>query len=121
MSTYIQFDSGDDDKSIVLIEVEESEIEPELGGTVKVGLRQRVQSSVAIAQQTFSSAIKSAIKNNIEGLIAGIRDLPDPPSEAEITFGLKATGEVGNVAVGKIGSETNYTIKLVWKNSPNGQ
>lgn len=119
MSTYIQFES--DDGSTVLIEVEDSEIEPELSGTVKVGLRERVESSVAIAQQTFSSAMKSAIKLNVEGLLEGIRALPDPPSEAEISFGLKATGEIGNVAVGKVGSETNYTIKLVWKNPLNGQ
>jgi hypothetical protein len=119
MSTYIQFNSSNNDDSIILIEVEDSEIETDLGGTVKVGLKERVESSVAIAQETFSSAMESAIKHNVEGLISGIRALPNPPSEAEITFGLKATGEVGNVAVGKIGAETNYSIKLVWKNSTN--
>jgi hypothetical protein len=33
----------------------------------------------------------------------------------EISFSLKATGELGNVAVGKAGGEANYNVKLVWK------
>lgn len=119
MSQYIQFDSIDDD-SIVLLEVEESEIDPELSGSVKIGLRDSLGSSVAIAQRAFSSAMENAIKNSVEPMLSGIRSLSDSPSEAEITFGLKATGEVGNIAVGKLGAETNYTVKLIWKNTQNG-
>jgi hypothetical protein len=32
-----------------------------------------------------------------------------------MTFGLKATGEVGNFAVAKACAEANYTVKLTWK------
>ena len=35
----------------------------------------------------------------------------------EITFGLKATGEVGNLAVGKVAGESNYQVKMVWRRS----
>jgi hypothetical protein len=39
----------------------------------------------------------------------------------EISFGLKATGEAGNVAIGKAGSEANFTVKLVWKSISNSE
>ena len=31
-----------------------------------------------------------------------------------MTFGLKTTGEAGLFAVGKVGLEANYTVKLKW-------
>ena len=46
-----------------------------------------------------------------------VRDLPsqDQPESMEITFALKATGELGNVAVAKGTGEANYTVTLTWK------
>ena len=41
--------------------------------------------------------------------------LEEPPAEMEITFGLKATGEVGNLAVGKVAGECSYQVKMVWR------
>jgi hypothetical protein len=55
------------------------------------------------------------VRYNAQALIQAVQSLPTPPTEVEITFGIKATGEVGNVAVAKAGGESNYTIKLVWK------
>lgn len=123
MSKYIQFESGEDEGGIVLIEVEEEEVEQNTGGSIKAGLRSNVKdgikSAVSIAAKPFESAIRSAIRYNVQGLISAVRGLPDAPTEVEITFGLKATGEAGNVAVGKAGSEANYNVKLVWKQIAN--
>jgi len=44
-----------------------------------------------------------------------VRDIPDPSDEVKVTFGLQATGEVGNFAVAKVGTEASYTVKLTWK------
>jgi len=33
----------------------------------------------------------------------------------EVTFGLKATGELGNFAVAKASAEASYTVTLTWK------
>ena len=33
---------------------------------------------------------------------------------AEVGFGLKVTGEVGNVAVARAGGEANYDVKFIW-------
>jgi len=115
MTTYIQFESEDASDFPVIIEVDDDELEFDLGGTSKVGLKEVINSTIAVAHKPFTSAVKSAIKYNIQGLLEGIQALPDPPSEVEISFGLKATSELSNIAVGKIGGETNYAIKLVWR------
>ena len=44
-----------------------------------------------------------------------MRRLTDPPDEVEVTFGLKATGEVGNFAMAKVGTEASCTVTLTWK------
>jgi Trypsin-co-occurring domain 1 len=120
MARYIQFETGDEDGSVVLIEVEEEDLETTSGGTVKAGLKNVVKGTVAIAAKPFEAAIRTAIRYNVKGLISAVRGLPDPPTEIEITFGLKATGEASNIAVGKAGTEANYNVKLVWKQPTNG-
>jgi len=32
----------------------------------------------------------------------------------ELSFGLKATGELGNIAIAKASGEANFTIRLLW-------
>ncbi|MDB9460805.1 CU044_2847 family protein [Dolichospermum circinale CS-545/17] len=118
MTSYIQFTT--EDNETILVEVDDKEFSSE-EGTVKVGIKDNIQGTVATAQSIFSTAVKSAIKYNVQGLIEAVHSLPKPPSEIEITFGLKVTAEVGNVAVGKMNGDTNYAVKLVWKGSTNEQ
>ena len=109
---YIQFET--EDESRILVEIEGEEISPKQG-VVKAGLSENIDSAVAVAQTSLKKALKTVVNHNAQALIQSVTDLPQPPSEIEITFGLKATGEVGNFAVAKAGGEANYTIKLVWK------
>ena len=112
MADYIQFNSADG--TSLLVEVDEDEISSQQG-IQKAGLREMVGKSVVMAQTSFEHAIQHAIRYNAQVFLQSIVNLPILPSEAEITFGLKITGEVGNVAVGKTGGETNYTVRLTWK------
>lgn len=117
MASYIQFTT--EDNETILVEVNKNEISSE-EGTQKIGLIQDfVGGTVAKAQSSFSTAIKNAIKYNVQGLIEAVHSLPKAPNEVEIQFGLKITAELGNVAVGKINGDTNYTVKLVWKGASN--
>jgi hypothetical protein len=115
MVKYIQF-TDDEQETVLLVEVNKEEIAPP-PGVVKVGLKEKVQDVVAVAQSTFSTAINSAIQQNVQAFMESVRSLPEPPTEVEISFGLKATGEASNIAIGKVGGEVNYTVKLSWKNS----
>ncbi len=112
MADYIQFVSADG--STILVEVDEGEISS-TKAIQKAGLREIASKQIAIAQNSFQDAIEQAISHNAEAFIQVISGLAVLPHEAEITFGLKITGEAGNVAVGKIGGEANYTIKLTWQ------
>jgi len=42
------------------------------------------------------------------------------PDEVEITFGLKASGELGSLVIAKAGVEANYSVKLTWKKAEQG-
>jgi NTP-dependent ternary system trypsin peptidase co-occuring protein len=42
------------------------------------------------------------------------------PEEVELTFGLKATGEAGNIAVAKVGGEATFEIRLLWRPGDGG-
>lgn len=35
--------------------------------------------------------------------------------EAEVKFGINTVGELGNIAIGKVGVGVNYAITLKWK------
>ena len=117
MADYIQFTSADGNS--LLVEVDEGEVSSQQA-IQKAGLREMAGKSVAVAQTSFENAIQQAMRYNAQVFLQSVVSLPILPSEAEITFGLKITGEVGNVAVGKAGGETNYTIRLTWKRETKG-
>jgi hypothetical protein len=117
MADYIQFTSADG--NTLLVEVDEGEVSSQQA-IQKAGLREMAGKSVAVAQTSFEHAIQQVMQYNAQVFLQSVVNLPILPSEAEITFGLKITGEVGNIAVGKAGGETNYTIRLTWKRETKG-
>jgi hypothetical protein len=111
VSSYIQYTTADG--STLLVEVEEEEVSsPE--GMVKAGVADTIQKSVAQAQATFEGAIDRVVRQNAQLLIESVRNLQEPPHELEVTFGLKATGEVGNIAIARGGGEANFTVRFLW-------
>lgn len=118
MPGYLQFDT--EDGSFILVETEVEEISPPQG-TQKAGLKEKVHAAVAVAQETFERAFMQVLRCNARVLVSVIKSLEDPPQEAEITFGLKATGEVGNFVITKATGEMNYGIKLVWRTQPQAE
>jgi Trypsin-co-occurring domain 1 len=111
MANYIQYTTSDG--STVLVEVESEEVSPP-DGMVKAGVADTVQKTVAQAQATFEGALDRVVRQNAQALIQSVRNLAEPPNEMEVTFGLKATGEVGNIAIARGGGEANFTIRLLW-------
>jgi hypothetical protein len=120
MPTYLQFISGEDE---VLVEVDAAEVYSPTGEQ-NAGLRQWVKEQagevVAVAQSGFEEAVRRAVRLNVPAFLAAAEALEKPPAEMEITFGLKATGEVGNLAVGKVAGECNYQVKMIWKHASSG-
>src|SRR5438128_2417508 len=112
MARYIEFPTADG--GTILVEVDAEEVSPP-PGVVKAGLKDIAQKAVATAQATYEEAVGRVVRETAQVLVQAAHSLDKPPDEIEITFGLKVTGEVGNVAVGKATGETNYTVKLAWK------
>jgi hypothetical protein len=110
MTNFIEFKT--EDGADILVEVDEKELLP---GIAKAGLKDIAGKTISQAQQVFEQAIKTAIRLNVETFYGAIRELPHPPTDVEISFGLKATGELTNFAISKIGAEANYTIKMSWR------
>ena len=63
-------------------------------------------------RRSFNDALDS-VKGVAKAVQSKLKDLE--AQEVEVTFALKATGEVGSGFVfGKVGAEASYTVKLKW-------
>ncbi|RMF28040.1 MAG: hypothetical protein D6759_16575 [Chloroflexi bacterium] len=111
MSEYIQFPTADGGTILVEVEAEEEQTE----GLVKAGLGERVTEAIIQARDTFEATLMETVRRNAEAFIQVMRALSDPPAEAAITFGLKATAEAGYSAIAKAGGEATYTVILTWR------
>jgi len=112
MAHYLKYQTADG--GIVLVEVE-SEAEVSHKGVVKAGrVGEKVQDTVDEVQTKFEDAMDT-VRQNAQVIMDKVKGLSDKPDEVEVTFGLKATGELGNFAVAKVGAEANYTITMTWK------
>jgi hypothetical protein len=108
---YLSFVSSDG--TVTLVEVSAEEIEQE-EGVVKVGVGERLRGAVAAARESLEDALTSVIRTNTVAFLRAVDALPEAPSQVEIAFAIKATGELSNLAVGKLGGEANYTVTLTW-------
>jgi len=103
MPTYVEYKMPDGSTMLV-----ESESTP--GTVVRSGNRGGL--NIVESGKNFIDALGS-VRGSMQALIAELDMLK--VDEATVMFGLKAVGEVGNIAVGKLGGETNYQITLKWK------
>lgn len=109
MAHYLAF-RGDDGAILIEADVEETQGD----GIVKAGVSDRVRTTLVAAQRPLTEALTAAIGGHAEALRRAVRELADPPDHMEVTFTLKATGEAGNIAVGRLGGEANYNVRLTW-------
>ncbi len=110
MSKYVEFplEGG----GTILIEAEDEN--KTTSGFVRSGAGDAAKEAVEQAKQSFDASIEN-VRKSANLLVTKLRDLSEPPDEMEVTFSLKASGELGNIAVGKAGAEANYSVRLKWK------
>ena len=120
MPHYIEF-TINDTKETLLVEVDAEETAP-APGVKKAGLLKATrakESRVFKAATSFPEAIENGLDRVARSVGRAVSKLDHVPNEVEVTFGLKATGELGNVAIAKAGAEANVEIRLKWVN-PSG-
>ena len=108
MPTYIEYQL--DDSTTILVET----TEPKTGGVTKAS-RDTLGNVVVSVNKKFEVAF-AGVKKSAAILRQQLEELR--ADEVEVTFGLKATGEAGNFAIGQVGMEANYTVTLKWSNKP---
>jgi hypothetical protein len=119
MATYVEFSTTNGQK--VIIEATPDPLtfagtDPVLAGKVS-GLTDSVNRIASGAQELFEKALAAVTSTHARAFAAALQELTYPPSEATMEFGVKVSAELGNVVVSKIAGESNYNIKLTWKNT----
>ena len=105
----IQF--GGDNNS-VLVEVAAEDVEASTG-VLKAGLfRRTAENAVATARRPLDEAMSDAIVQVGVAISNAARSANLHDGEIELEFALKVSGEVGNVVIGKIGSEAQFVVRM---------
>src|SRR5262245_5287606 len=100
---YVKFSL--DGGGTVLLESDEA-----LGALPVSALGDRATQAVSALEASLDS-IRSLAASMMSRLH---EDLPNPPQEVELTFGIKASAEMNALVVAKAGGEANFTVKLKW-------
>jgi len=106
LATYLEYQL--DDGTTILVQTDDAAT----GGVTRASsgaVGNVIQSANKKFEDAFAGVKKSALvlRQQLEEMRA---------DEVEVSFGLKVTGDLGNFAVGKVGTEANYSVTLKWKN-----
>jgi len=113
MARYVEFPL--EDGGSILIEAADEPAKTQ-AGFQRTGAGEAVKDAPQPAKQTFDASLENVYKS-ADLLVKKLRSLSDPPDEMEVVFCLKASGELGNIVIGKAGDEANYTVTLKWKHN----
>jgi len=111
MTKYIEFELENGAKLLV-----ESPDETEKGGSgfMRAGNGEAVKQAVATASQSLEKSFDS-VRESANLLVNKLLSLNERPDEMEVNFALKVSADLGNFAIGTVGAEANYAVKLVWR------
>jgi hypothetical protein len=82
---------------------------------VKACYAEKVEDGVIKIYCSLEDTIMKTLQQNAKAFIQAIVALPNPPAEAEISFGIKGTAEAGYSAIAKVNGEGSYSVRLLWK------
>ncbi len=112
MTQYLQFPAS---TGSILVEVGPEEI-PARDEVIKAGLRETLKpGGIAPTAAKFETALQTSLVGTASGVINAANRLSHRPAELELTFGLKATAELGNIAVAKASTEATFTVRILWR------
>jgi hypothetical protein len=110
MGNFIEYQL--EDGTTILIQAAQPQ---QTGGITKASRSDAVGNVINSVNQKFADAF-AGVKSSALVMRRQFEELQ--ADEVEVTFGLTATGELGNFAIGQIGAEANYEITLKWSNKP---
>jgi hypothetical protein len=114
MADYFQFIT--EDGVVVAIDSESIDV-PDEGGVEKAGLLDGAGRAIQVTQETFEQAMTALLAYNARLFSRAMDGLENRPAEAELTFGLKFSGEIGGFLVTKLAGEATYGVRLIWRDA----
>ncbi len=107
MASFVKFKL--DDGTIVYVEA--TDIPKGSSGLIP-GSREHAEQAAISFDQSVTTIRKMAV-TLMENLRSGFEEEPD---ELGVSFGIKASGELGDLVVARGGMEANYNVSLRWRN-----
>jgi hypothetical protein len=83
-------------------------------GFVKGAQAEAAKEAAIQAGQSFDASVEN-VRKAADLLVGKLRALSTPPDDMSVSFGLKASADLGNLAIGKVGAEANYAVTLRWR------
>lgn len=115
MTQDVKFETQD---GAVLIEADVLPDTSDDEGPTRAGLRDRIRGqSVVEAKATLNEALSHTLAANARALNSSTEEMDPQPDEVELMFGLKATGELGNIAIAKVSAEASMSVRILWRRS----
>lgn len=124
MNRYVEFELPDGNTVVIesdepkngLVKIDHVPLEGESQVTGAVRTMRGVE-VLERANETFERAAENARKaaSVILDKLSKLGESANSPDEIEITFGLKASGELGNIVVAKASAEANYSVRMTWR------
>jgi len=81
-------------------------------GMVIAGLGEKVNDGLLKAPSTLQSAVAVVIDCSAEVFVRAVMALEEPLDVVEIEFFVRATGDLGDLAVGKLSGDSRVAVKL---------
>lgn len=110
MAKYVEFPLPDG--GAIVIEAADDKRATAGSGFVKSGAEAR--DAADKASQAFDASLDS-VRQSANVLLEKLNGLSQKPDELEVTFGLKVSGELGQLVVAKGGADANYHVVLRWR------
>lgn len=108
MTTYVEYEL--DHHMMILIELLDESASGVVPASRKVGELAKIQARKSLKQALIElRAHTKLLMEEIEALHV---------DEAEVKFGVNTVGELGSMAIGKVGLGVNYEVTLKWKKPP---
>ncbi len=105
---YLKFELNDG----TIVYIESAETPKGASGLIPGGRGEHVNEQGAISFDKSVDGIRKMAAALIENLRSGFAEQPD---EVSVSFGLKASADVGNLVVSRGGMEANYNVSLRWR------
>jgi hypothetical protein len=106
MASYVKFEL--DDGTVVYVESTDT---PKGSSGLIPGTRDHTEQAAVAFDQSVTAIRKMAV-SLMQNIRTGFDDQPD---EVGVNFGIKASGELGNLVVARGGMEANYNVSLRWR------